>query len=391
MAQKSTECRKCKRETPTDALYCPWCGVLQKPAQRTHKPRTRGNGAGTAFKRGRTWYAQVTVSMKPVVSGGKTRSQAVRATKGGFATKRDALAYCPTLKEEAMSRRRSEKKMLTLRQVYDLWLPLHEGKVSHSTINCYKAAWKYFAPLYDVEFADIDLDDLQECLDDCDKGKRTKENMKALAGLLMKYALPRHYTDMNYAEFLDTGNGEKRTHPAFSAAQVERIRDAVGTIPHADIVCCLIYTGFRPTELFALTKEDYKDGILYGGIKTAAGKNRAVPVSQKIAPIIAARLQSDSAFLFPKDDGTHMSLNYFRKTYFYPVLAALGIQPLDAPESPDNYVPYSCRHTFANLLKTAPGSEKDKAGLIGHEDYKTTIRHYQSAELDALRAIICEI
>ena len=140
--------------------------------------------------------------------------------------------------------------------------------------------------------------------------------------------------------------------------------------------------------MFSLTKEDYKDGILYGGIKTTAGKNRAVPVSPRILPIIERRLQLDSPYLFPKDDGTFLTANYYRKFYFYQTLDTIGIQSMDNKDNPTSLVPYSARHTFANFLKNAPGSDKDKAGLIGHEDYKTTKKHYQSAELDALKSII---
>jgi len=356
---------------------------------RTQRNKTRANGTGTAFKRGRTWYAQVTIGKESVIRDGKIRIQYQRATKGGFAKKTDALAYCPQLLEEALRRGGRAKTVMTMRQIYEAWLPGHEARVSKSTMDCYRAAWKYFAPLWELPFREIDLDDLQECLDDCDKGKRTKENMKALAGLLCKYALPRHQTDMNYAEFLHTGSGEKGTHPAFTPEQVELIRRQIGVTPHAEDVYCLIYTGFRPTELFSLTKDHYADGVLYNGIKTAAGKNRAVPVSGKIKSIIDARLAADDTqYLFPKDDGSPMSGAYFRETYFYPVLAAAGIQPIPTPDHPAYYVPYSTRHTFSNMLKNAPGSDKDKAGLMGHEDYRTTKKHYQSAELDALRAII---
>ena len=381
-------CRKCQRETPPEALYCPWCGtILSAPAKRSQKPRTRPNGTGTAFRRGKTWYSQVTIGEKVVERDGQSCKQSIRATKGGFKTKREALEYCPKLRELALNKPK-EKPRLTMKQIYDLWLPTHETKVSKSTMDCYKAAWRYFKPLHDVEFSEIDLDDLQECLDDCDKGKRTKENMKALAGLLMKYALPRHQTDMNYAEFLYTGSDAKGTHPAFTRDQVELIRQQIGVTPHAEDVYCLIYTGFRPTEMFMLRREDYVDGVLYSGIKTEAGKNRAVPVSPRLADIISDRLQADSEWLFPKDDGTKMSNNYFRDAYFYPVLAAAGIQDLPTKDKPAHYVPYSCRHTFANMLKDVPGSDKDKAGLIGHEDYRTTKKHYQSVELDALKAIV---
>ena len=347
------------------------------------KGRTRPNGAGCAYRRGRTWTACITIGWKTTPTG---RAQAVRRTKGGFSRKKDALDYCQQLQSAPQ-----EKPKMTLQQVYDVWLPTHESRVSKSTLGCYRAAWRYFHPIHHMPFADIDLDDLQECVDDCPCGKRTRENMKALAGLLCKYALPRHQTDMNYAEFIHTGNDAKGTRPAFDHDQIELIHDQIGIMPHAEDVYTLIYTGMRPSELFALTKEDYKDGILYGGIKTEAGKNRAVPVAPNILPIIENRLRSVFEYLFPKDDGTQMSAKYFRDNYFYPVLAAAGIQPLPTPDQPAYYVPYSCRHTFANLLKDIPGSDKDKAALIGHEDYKTTKRMYQSAELAALKAITSQL
>ena len=102
-------------------------------------------------------------------------------------------------------------------------------------------------------------------------------------------------------------------------------------------------------------------------------------------------MQGASEYLFPKDDGTQMSPKFFRDNYFYPVLAAAGIQPIPTQDKPAYYVPYSCRHTFANLLKDVPGSDKDKAELIGHEDYKTTKRMYQSAELENLKAIMSQL
>ena len=269
-------------------------------------------------------------------------------------------------------------------QIYESWQKQHETRVGRSTMDCYRAAWKYFAPLQDFDFCDIDLDDLQECVDECPRGKRTKENMKALASLLMKYALPRHQTDMNYAEFIYTGDGSKGTHPAFSPAQVEAIRAQIGKTALAEYVYCLIYLGFRPAEFCALRTEDYRDGVIYGGAKTEAGKNRAVPVPGRVLPYI----RTDSEYLFPRQDGSRMRPGWFRETVFYPTLSAAGIQSIPTQANPAVFVPYSCRHTFANLLKNVSGSDKDKAELIGHEDYRTTKKLYQSAELDALRAIM---
>ena len=376
-------CRKCKRETPSDALYCPYCGLELNPAPKSHKGRTRPNGAGTAVKRGKTWTARVVVAWKTAEDG---HAIPIWKTKGGFQTKRDALAYIPDLFTQP-----KKKPVQTLQAVYQAWLPQHEQRVSHSTINCYKAAWRHFSALYYYPIKDIDVDMWQECLDTCGCAKRTRENMKALCGLLYKYAIPRHQADMNLAEYLHTGENDKSTRPAFTMEHVESIRQQIGITQYAEYVYVLIYTGFRPTELFSLTKNSYQDGILYGGIKTEAGKNRAVPVSPRIEAIVDERLSISDNFLFPRDNGEQMTVNYFRDNYFYRVLDAAGIQPMPTDEHPAYYTPYSCRHTFANMLKYAQGSDKDKAALIGHEDYSTTKKHYQSAEIKALKEIISQL
>ena len=72
-----------------------------------------------------------------------------------------------------------------------------------------------------------------------------------------------------------------------------------------------------------------------------------------------------------------MSEAYFRDYCFMPVMEALHII---------GKTPYSCRHTFANLLKAVRGSDTDKAALIGHADASMT-KYYQSADYESLRAI----
>lgn len=49
-------------------------------------------------------------------------------------------------------------------------------------------------------------------------------------------------------------------------------------------------------------------------------------------------------------------------------------------------VPYSGRHTFANLLKAVPGSDTDKAALMGHANASMT-KYYQEPDYESLRSI----
>lgn len=355
------------------------------------RTKTRGNGTGTAYRQGSGWMAAVVLGYDVVTRpDGSIVSRPVRVRRGGYRTKKEALEACAELKR---SGGRRESIPQTWTQIYDAWEAAYSEKITRSTLNCYRSAKKYFAPLRFDVFSQIGIDDLQECLDDCPHGKRTRQNMKALASLLYKYAIPRHQADRNYAEFLNVPSGDSVPRPAFTSAQVKKIAAAVDSVPHADLIYALILTGFRPAELFALTSESYRaDPVpcLIGGAKTAAGRDRAVTLSPWLLPLILRRVSAstpESPWLFPRDDGHQLDPAYFRTEYFYPCLEALGIQPVPAPGSSPELTPYSCRHTFSNLLRDASGSGKDKAALIGHEKYTTTERLYQSADLENMQRI----
>lgn len=97
-------------------------------------------------------------------------------------------------------------------------------------------------------------------------------------------------------------------------------------------------------------------------------------------PIIEEQLKTPGEYLFPCYNGTQMTVNHFQKV-FRGIMDALGIEGM---------VPYSCRHTFSNLLKNVKGSDTDKASLMGHADASMT-KYYQSADYKSLKAITDKI
>ena len=375
-------CRKCKSALPPGAKFCPMCAA---PVEILKAPKGRANGTGSVFRRGRSWTAIVTVSYYIDAEGKhcrKTRS------KGGFKTKRDAINYLPILRSAPME----QIRLTTFRKVYELWLPTHDA--CKSTLNCYKAAFKYFAPIEFMHISDLTIDDLQDCVDDCDKGRRTKENMKALAGLLYKYALPRKmlYDNLNIATFLKV-SGESGSKDGLPLEAVEKIRKAAetGNVPGADYVLCQCYLGFRPGELIALdaSKYDRTGRAFIGGSKTDAGRDRTVTVSPKIQPYIDALIKDKiGGAVFASRSGGAMSIKEYRQL-FYNVLKACGIDnPVTVVDNVEyhKYTPHSCRHTFATLMKRVDGADKDKLELIGHTSTEM-LRHYQDVDLEDLRRI----
>ena len=365
-------CTKCKKNIQDDANFCPYCGKKTVNFPRSERTKSRGNGTGTAFKRGKTWTARVTIGWE--FRDGK-KIQKFR-TMGGFPTKTDAENYCYTLK----TNQRQVKKMDSLSKVYDQWKKEYDGRITPATMATYKAAWKYFSSLHPLPIVDITVSQLQECINDCPKGRSTLNDMRTVCSLVYKYAVVNKIVPNNLAQYLYVNGKKKGTRPAFSADELEKIRLAVGKIPYADYVYFMCYTGFRPNEMLSLKKDAFRKdkNALIGGFKTEAGKNRVVPVNAKIAPILAQRMQSSSEYIFPRSDGTLMDDEHFRKYCFNPLMDSLGIK---------DKVPYSCRHTFANLLKNVKGSDTDKAALIGHSDASMT-KYYQSADYESLRSII---
>ena len=73
------------------------------------KGRTRPNGAGTAYKRGKTWTARVVVAWKERPDGGFTP---VYRTKGGFSRKKDALDYIPELFKSPKQEKKLQRALL---------------------------------------------------------------------------------------------------------------------------------------------------------------------------------------------------------------------------------------------------------------------------------------
>lgn len=373
------KCRKCRAALPDGAKFCPACGVKQ--AEPAHKPKARGNGQGAVWQLpNKSWIAQKTIGYT-VDDAGKTHRKTV--SRSGFKTKREAMEALSSL--TAVPKERAE----TFGDLYDRWFPTH--RAGKSTMDCYKSAYKYYKSIENMPFVEITIDDLQDCVDECPKGKRTRENMKALAGLLYKYAIPRNLAALNMGQYLIVGGGDTAHRNALPDDALKALEEGVGTVPYADYVLCQCYLGFRPSEFLALDAKNYnrKERAFVGGSKTDAGRDRVVTVSPKIQPIINRLLRSKIAGpVFCGKDGRQMSIETYR-ALFYQAIEGCGI---DNPVEEINgvtrrkYTPHSCRHTFATLMKRVDGTDKDKLELMGHTSTEM-LRHYQDVSFEDLRRV----
>lgn len=391
-------CTKCGMPVPIGSVYCNLCGkkLITEPKKKNVK--TRGNGQGTAYKRGNTWTACATVGQvfpeditKPKVP--------VRKTKGGFKTKKEALAYAATMKPDAKVRRR-----ITLEECWKEWSGPYESRIVKSTFAGYKSSYSHLKPLHGMMMDEIPVTELQKCIDAVD-GHRTRQLMKTTAGLMWRYCVAHNILDKDITDVLYLGKGQSVQRDPLTPEEVELIKGRIGKDRYAEYIYCLCYLGYRPGELLELKKDQLhhyvkkdKDGTvtadiwyIVAGKKTAAGKDRIMPVSSIILDYVLERAfipGTDLLFPMYQFDRKKEKLqcfkqmrdDYLNKFVFKPMAAKLGLPP--------EKVPYCARHSFADLLKDADGSDKNKAALIGHSNYLFTQKYYQSDTIEELAKLI---
>lgn len=362
------------------------------------KPKSRGNGQGTAYFRKGSWTACVIVGWRLPADPSKPKIP-VKRTKAGFKRKRDALAYCAQLLASESVRVR-----LTLQQIYDLWKEFYASRVGESTMEGYRYAYMHFKSLHDTYIDLITVDDLQKCMDECPSGHRTHQNMKTVAGLLWAYAVDKNLIDRDITDNLFIGRGTSVQREPLTDSEVEAIRKSIGKERYAEYIYCLCYLGFRPGEFLSLRKDQIfceevetdrgKVPVWFfvNGSKTDAGKDRMVLVPVQILDLVLERLMIPGTdLMFPMyrfTRGKHPKLiefkqmtdSYFRVEVFKPMMRRLGIA--------EGKVPYSARHTYADKLKEAAGSDRAKAASIGHSNYLFTQMKYQSTDLAELKTVV---
>lgn len=367
-------CRKCKKDIADGSKFCNWCGTKQEYAKSSKK---RGNGQGCVYRMpdGR-WKAEVTLGYDEV--DGKLKRKKV--TKTGFETKKDALAYIPQLQQTVTI----TDKSIKFKDLFKKWLDGHTAKVGKSTIDNYKAANKYFAPIYYVEVAKLRTEHLQKCIDECPHGRRTKENMKAVGTCMFRLAMQLDIVDRNYAEYVYIAKEDKTERLAFTTEQIQTMWENIKIVPDLKYVLILCYTGMRLGEMLGAKTATYnrEQGYFITGSKTEAGKDRIITIAPQILPFFDAFGKGDCLFFDGKKPPTEKT---FRNNIFYPALQGVGLDVLNE-DGTHLYSPHCCRHTFATMMKDVDAPNTDKQRLIGHSKFEMTA-HYTHTDVESLRKI----
>ena len=293
---------------------------------------------------------------------------------GYAATREEGLALLATYNANPWD---IDKAKITLQGLFDLWKEKKAPKLGKANRAVLMSAFKYCSPLAGMQYKQIKAYQMQETIDTCGKSYSMQSAIKNLWTHLDKFALELDVSSSRYSELLTSEAAPETSRIPFTKEEISRLWEHQ-TEPWVDTVLIFIYSGWRISELLALCPEDIdlEVGTMTGGTKTAAGKNRVVPIHPKIRPFIEARLATDPPRLISQN-GKPVSITSYRKAWSG-IMDKLEMQ----------HTPHECRHTFETLLDAAGGNRKCIDLIMGHKSKDIGNRVYNHKTIDELKATI---
>ena len=300
------------------------------------------------------------------------------------------IGYYPSRKEAMMALANYNAKPYdltlaksTFSQLYELWSKLSFPKMSDSLVGAHKASYRHCAPLYDKPYKDIRKADMQRCIDECGRSYATQTNIKNLFTQLDKFAFDNDLISKCYSTNLTVSEKEvKIKRKLFTNQEVKTLWEHEGE-PCIDENLFMLYTGFRVMEMLTLKCEDVdlKKQIIQYGIKTAAGKNRIVPIHADILPLVERHI--NGGFLFSQwGEGKRTRTAY---------AAFVREWEKKLREFDMAHTTHDCRHTLRSKLDAADANKVCIDLIMGHKTSDVGERVYTHKTVNQLKEAMAKL
>ena len=271
----------------------------------------------------------------------------------------------------------SDSKDMTLKELYEKWVNDRGKLLGKSNFSGLKSCYKHIQSFESTKYRSIKAYMMQSTINNCGKGYSTQSIIRNLWHHLDNYAYEIDLIDKKYSDLITST-------PVVPSDRHPFTLDEIGLLwklyydgaKNMDLPLIFIYTGFRISEMQHIRLEniDFDNWVITGGIKTAAGKNRKVPIHSSIKNLVLNRAKNNrSCFLFESNGEMYSSWS-FRKAFE------------DAMELANmNHIPHEARHTFETLLDDAGANRKCIDLMMGHASLGVGNRVYNHKTLEDLR------
>lgn len=273
---------------------------------------------------------------------------------------------------------------ITFQDVFDSFYKdkyeISKKQFSISSKNSTSAAFRNCSCLHNKKFLSLRHSDLQAVVDSCTLKYSSLELIISLFHQMYAFAIREGISEKDASKFVKINITDDDIHGIrFSEDDIFKLWNK-SEYESVRMILIYIYTGWRATELLEIPRSniDIKNMTISGGKKTAAGKNRIVPVHSKIKSFIIDLCNTYPHYLFT-DKSSHLSYSTFKKK-FYEGLTLCNITT--------RYTPHDCRHTFESKLNDAGISPVICDRLMGHASKSLGEKIYTHKTIEQLRSAI---
>lgn len=270
-----------------------------------------------------------------------------------------------------------DREKVTLIVLYQRWSKIKLPKLGVSLQSSLKSAFKHCSKYYGVKYRSLRAYQMQDCIDNCGYGYSTQGAIKNLWGHLDRFAFECDIIDKMYSQITTAPPIPETNRAPFTLEQVDalwKIKDD----PWVDTVLIYIYTGFRLNELLGMKTEqvNIEEWYFQGGIKSASGKGRIVPIHDRIKPFVKDLVDQGNTYLFTFEGKKFIPNKYYE--CWNEVMKKIGADK----------TPHEARHTFETNLDNAKGNRKCIDMLMGHKSKDVGNRVYNHKTIQQLRDTI---
>lgn len=303
------------------------------------------NGYGSVYKlkgnRRRPWAVAVTVGL---IDGRYKRKML-----GYYTTQRDAL---DALSEYNRSPYDLDAAAITLAEMFERWKAYRE-KRNKPASPLYLSAFKHCRLFHGRRFASITTMQIQEMVDAAPSPHIAKR-IKQLFNMIYRYGMLAGICQATQSTAVELPKAPKsKKHRPFTEDELRELWDNAQEFT-ARLALVFCYTGLRPMELVNIRREDVHidERYMVGGMKTEAGKDRTIPIAEKIVPFIAEWYDAGGEYLLPLKTRYQSSIIYTFKS-----------SPLSCIRA---HLPHDGRHTCETMLDNARVSKRTIQLILGH-------------------------
>jgi site-specific recombinase XerD len=328
------------------------------------------------------------------LSGSRRRPFAVRKTFHGhqkylayFSSLSNALAYLVDI-NKAPNILGSD---ITFGDAYHFEMAERRKRISIVTAKNYDISFNYCSSITNKRLIDLTVSDLQSIIKSMssrDIGhpsqKKARQVMHNVYRYAVKYQLLSSTADISRFVDIDPPHRKYKKRP-FNTRQLNRVKAIADDYNNslrrwAMCVVMMCYSGPRPSEFIHILKSDVKLKQRIFRIrdsKTAAGRNRIVPISRKTLPYYKYWMNHNGATLISDDAGNMLTYHKFLKL-FKDVMKASNC----------NHRPHECRHTCATWLDAKGANKLATKRILGHAVQDITDGVYTHPSIRQLRRAI---